>query len=158
MLLLAETLYSSSLACSVEGKATPSGAFLVDTMLANVCKQNVTRYHFEIARLAVDLAGGFIATLPSEKDFNSEEVGHLVKKYSVGSAEFPVEDRVKIGRLIEAMTGGTAMVESMHGAGSPQAQRIMILREGLLDKKIELAKILAGVSKDPDQLEDESDD
>jgi 4-hydroxybutyryl-CoA dehydratase/vinylacetyl-CoA-Delta-isomerase len=43
------------------------------------------------------------------------------------------------------MTGGTAMVESMHGAGSPQAQRIMILREGKLDEKIKLAKALAGI-------------
>jgi hypothetical protein len=42
-------------------------------------------------------------------------------------------------------------------AGSPQAQRIMILREGLPDKKIEWAKVLAGVSKNPGQLEDESE-
>ena len=63
-----------------EGWPTPSGAYMVDTMLANVCKQNVTRFHFEVARLAVDLAGGFIATLPSEIDLNSEEVGHLVRK------------------------------------------------------------------------------
>jgi 4-hydroxybutyryl-CoA dehydratase/vinylacetyl-CoA-Delta-isomerase len=114
-------------------------------MLANVCKHNVTRFHFEVARLAVDLAGGFIATMPSEYDLKSEEVGHLVKKYLSGVAGFPVEDRIKIGRLIEAMTGGTAMVESMHGAGSPQAQRIMIFREGKLGEKIKLAKVLAGI-------------
>ena len=64
MIHLSETLYSSSIACSAEGWPTPSGAFMVDTMLANVCKHNVTRFHFEVARLAVDLAGGFIATLP----------------------------------------------------------------------------------------------
>jgi 4-hydroxybutyryl-CoA dehydratase/vinylacetyl-CoA-Delta-isomerase len=145
MIHLSETLYSSSIACSAEGKPTPSGAFLVDTMLANVCKHNVTRFHFEVARLAVDLAGGFIATLPSEYDLESAEVGHLVQKYFSGVAEIPVKERIKIGRLIEAMTGGTAMVESMHGAGSPQAQRIMILREGKLDEKIKLAKALAGI-------------
>lgn len=145
MIHLSETLYSSSIACSVEGAPTPSGAFLVDTMLANVCKQNVTRFHFEIARLALDLAGGFIATLPSEYDLRSEEVGHLVRKYFTGVAGIPVEDRIKIGRLIEAMTGGTALVESMHGAGSPQAQRIMIFREGDINKKIQLAKTLAGL-------------
>jgi 4-hydroxybutyryl-CoA dehydratase/vinylacetyl-CoA-Delta-isomerase len=119
----------------------------VDTMLANVCKQNVTRFHFEVARLAVDIAGGFIATLPSEYDLESETVGHLVKKYFSGVSSIPVKERIKIGRLIEAMTGGTAMVESMHGAGSPQAQRIMILREGKLDEKMKLAKALAGISQ-----------
>jgi 4-hydroxybutyryl-CoA dehydratase/vinylacetyl-CoA-Delta-isomerase len=145
MIHLCETLYSSSIACSVEGCQTPSGAYMVDTMLANVCKQNVTRFHFEVARLATDIAGGFIATMPSEYDLKSEEVGHIVRKYFSGVSEIPVEDRIKIGRLIEAMTGGTAMVESMHGAGSPQAQRIMIFREGKLDEKIKLAKALANI-------------
>lgn len=146
MIHLAETLYSSSIACSAEGKPTPSGAYLVDTMLANVCKQNVTRFHFEVARLALDLAGGFLATLPSQYDLESEDVGHLVKKYFSGVEGIPTEDRIKIGRLIEAMTGGTSLVESMHGAGSPQAQRVMIFREGDLEKKIKLAKVLAGIS------------
>jgi 4-hydroxybutyryl-CoA dehydratase/vinylacetyl-CoA-Delta-isomerase len=145
---LSETLYSSSIACSAEGWPTPSGAFMVDTMLANVCKQNVTRFHFEVARLALDLAGGFIATMPSQYDFENEDVGHLVRKYFSGVADIPTEDRVKIARMIEAMTGGTALVESMHGAGSPQAQRIMIYREGKLAEKIKLAKRLAGI-KDP---------
>lgn len=145
MIHLSETLYSSSIACSAEGQPTPSGAYLVDTMLANVCKQNVTRFHFEVARLATDIAGGFIATLPSEYDLESEEVGHLVEKYFSGVSTIPAKERIKIGRLIEAMTGGTAMVESMHGAGSPQAQRIMILREGKLAEKMKLAKALAGI-------------
>jgi 4-hydroxybutyryl-CoA dehydratase/vinylacetyl-CoA-Delta-isomerase len=145
MIHLSETLYSSSIACSAEGSPTSSGAYLVDTMLANVCKQNVTRFHFEVARLATDIAGGFIATMPSEYDLKSEDVGHLVRKYFTGVAGIPVQERIKIGRLIEAMTGGTAMVESMHGAGSPQAQRIMIFREGKLAKKIKLAKALAGI-------------
>jgi len=145
MIHLCETLYCSSIACSSEGWPTSSGAFMVDTMLANVCKQNVTRFHFEIARLAVDLAGGFIATLPSQYDLESEDVGQLVRKYFSGVANVPTEHRIRIARLIEAMTGGTALVESMHGAGSPQAQRVMIFREGDLDKKVKLAKALAGI-------------
>jgi 4-hydroxybutyryl-CoA dehydratase/vinylacetyl-CoA-Delta-isomerase len=72
-----------------------------------------------------------------------------VKKYFSGVAGIATEERIKIGRLIESMTGGTALVESMHGAGSPQAQRVMIFREGDLDKKVELAKALAGIAPDP---------
>jgi 4-hydroxybutyryl-CoA dehydratase/vinylacetyl-CoA-Delta-isomerase len=142
---LAETLYSSSIACSAEGWPTPSGAYMVNTMLANVCKHNVTRFHFEVARLALDLAGGFIATLPSQYDLESEDIGHLVRKYFSGVNGIPTEERIKIARLIEAMTGGTALVESMHGAGSPQAQRVMIYREGDLEKKMKLAKALLGI-------------
>jgi 4-hydroxybutyryl-CoA dehydratase/vinylacetyl-CoA-Delta-isomerase len=150
---LSETLYSSSIACSAEGWPTPSGAYMVDTMLANVCKQNVTRFHFEIARLALDLAGGFIATLPSQYDLESEDVGHLVRKYFSGVAGIPTEERMKLARLIETMTGGTTLIESMHGAGSPQAQRIMIYRESGVDKKMKLAKALLGIhqKKKPSQ-------
>ena len=154
MIHLSETLYSSSIACSAEGRSTESGAYLVDAMLANVCKHNVTRFHHEVARLATDIAGGFIATMPSEHDLASAEVGPLVKKYFSGVSGVPVEERLKIGRLIEAMTGGTALVESMHGAGSPQAQRIMIFREGRLKEKMVLARRLAGI---PEKKGDESD-
>jgi len=150
MVHLGETLYGSAIACSVEGSHTASGAYQVNPMLANVCKHNVTRFHFEVARLALDLAGGFLATLPSQYDQEHEELGPLIKKYFSGVAGIPVEDRIKIGRLIEAMTGGTALVESMHGAGSPQAQRVMILREADLEKKIRFAKTLAGIACDGD--------
>jgi 4-hydroxybutyryl-CoA dehydratase/vinylacetyl-CoA-Delta-isomerase len=48
-------------------------------------------------------------------------------------------------RLLENMTGGTALVESMHGAGSPQTQKVMYGRYGNLDMKKQWAKKLAGV-------------
>ncbi len=43
-----------------------SGAYLNDEMLSNVAKHNVTRFPFEIARLAQDIAGGLVVTMPSE--------------------------------------------------------------------------------------------
>ena len=57
----------------------------------------------------------------------------------------PTEYRIRAARLLENMTGGTALVESMHGAGSPQAQRVMLTRQANLEKKKELAKALAGI-------------
>jgi 4-hydroxybutyryl-CoA dehydratase/vinylacetyl-CoA-Delta-isomerase len=45
------------------------------------------------------------------------------------------------------MTGGTALVESMHGAGSPQAQMIMYQRLGKLDMKMQWAKKIAGIEE-----------
>ncbi|NPV71177.1 MAG: 4-hydroxybutyryl-CoA dehydratase [Firmicutes bacterium] len=142
---LAETLYGGSIACSCEGQRTPSGAYFVDALLANTVKQNITRYIYEICRLAHDIAGGFIATLPSEQDLRSPEVGKYVEKYFRGAAHIPTEQRFRMARLIENMTGGTALAESMHGAGSPQAQRIMILRQSNLDFKKKLAEALAGI-------------
>jgi 4-hydroxybutyryl-CoA dehydratase/vinylacetyl-CoA-Delta-isomerase len=118
-------------------------------MLANVCKHNVTRFPYELARLAQDLAGGLVATLPSEKDFENPDTGPLLRKFLKGRDGVDVEDRARILRLIENMTLGRNAVgyltESMHGAGSPQAQRIQIARHMHLEEKKNLAKDLAGI-------------
>ena len=146
---LNETLYAAALACSYEGFATPSGAYLIDLLLANVCKQNVTRFPYEIGRLAEDIAGGLMVTQPSEKDFRSPEIGHYIEKYLRGVDSVPTENRLRILRLIENLTLGTGAVgyrtESMHGAGSPQAQRVMINRFANLEYKKELAKKIAKI-------------
>ncbi len=145
---LTETVFSCSVACSALGRPTLSGSYFVDPLLANVTKLNVTRHIYEIARLAHDIGGGILATMPSEKDLKHPEIGSYVEKYLKGTALVPTEDRYRILRLLENMTGGTALVESMHGAGSPQAQRVMILRQGNLPHKMKLARKLAGIKPD----------
>lgn len=151
MIHLNETLYSCGLACSTEGKQTKAGNYQIDLLLANVCKQNVTRLPYEIARLAEDIAGGIMVTMPSEKDFKDPEIGHYVEKYLKGKIGIDTENRMRVLRLIENITLGTAAVgyrtESMHGAGSPQAQRIMIARQGNLEAKKAFAKKIAKVDE-----------
>lgn len=149
MIHLNETLYACGIACSSEGRKTPSGTYLINLLLANVCKQNVTRLPYEIARLAEDIAGGLMVTMASEQDLRHPEIGKVIEKYFQGVATIPTENRMRILRLIENITLGTAAVgyrtESMHGAGSPQAQRIMISRQGNLEQKKGLAKELVGI-------------
>ncbi|HUI81548.1 MAG TPA: 4-hydroxyphenylacetate 3-hydroxylase N-terminal domain-containing protein [Bryobacteraceae bacterium] len=146
---LNETIYGAGIAASHESQATAAGNFQPDDLLANVCKQNVTRFPYELSRLAQDLAGGLVATLPSEKDFEHPETGPLLRKYLRGRDGVKVEDRARVLRLIENMTLGRNAVgyltESMHGAGSPQAQRIQIARQMNLDEKKALARSLAGI-------------
>ena len=146
---LNETLYSCGIACSSQGHKTASGTYLIDLLLANVCKQNVTRFPYEIARLAEDIAGGLMVTMASEKDMKHPEIGKVLEKYLKASPTASPEDRCRILRLVENLTLGTAAVgyrtESMHGAGSPQAQRIMIARQGNIDQKKKLAKKIAGI-------------
>ncbi len=151
MMHLNETLYCCGIACSAEGNKTESGNYMIDLLLANVCKQNVTRFPYEIARLAEDIAGGLMVTAPSEADLRDPKLGPVVEKYFRGVASVSTENRLRILRLIENLTLGTAAVgyrtESLHGAGSPQAQRIMISRQGNLPMKKELAKAIAHVKE-----------
>ena len=149
---LNETLYCGCIACAVEGHRKASGTYLVDTLLANVHKQNVTRFPYEIARLAQDIAGGLLVTLPSEKDLKAPETRQWLEKYCRGRADVPAEYRMRILRLIENLTLGAAAVsyltESMHGAGSPQTQRVMIARGVDLKKKQAAAKHLCGIPEE----------
>jgi 4-hydroxybutyryl-CoA dehydratase / vinylacetyl-CoA-Delta-isomerase len=147
---LNETIYCGCLACASEGHQEPSGTYCVDPLLANVHKQNVTRFPYEIARLAQDIAGGLMVTLPSEADLRSPDIGKWIEKYCRGVEGVPVEDRMRVLRLIENLTLGTAAVgylpESMHGAGSPQAQRIMISRLVDMKGKQRKARRLCGIT------------
>jgi 4-hydroxybutyryl-CoA dehydratase/vinylacetyl-CoA-Delta-isomerase len=149
MAQLNETIYATGIAASHEGHRTAAGNWEPDVLLANVCKQNVTRFPYEMGRLAQDLAGGNVVTLPSEQDFRHPEVGPLLDKYLRGREDVPTEHRMRVLRLIENMTLGRNAVgyltESLHGAGSPQAQRVVIRRQMDLEAKKALARRLAGI-------------
>lgn len=157
MIHLNETMYSCGIACSCEGCQTRAGNYQIDLLLANVCKQNVTRFPYEIVRLAEDIAGGLMVTMPSDQDFISdtavgrsgETIGNICEKYFAVREGVDVHDRQRVMRFLENICLGSAAVgyrtESLHGAGSPQAQRIMIARQGDLQEKKLLAKKLIGV-------------
>ncbi len=149
MIHLNETLYACGLACSTEGRATASGTYLIDLLLANICKLNVTRFPYEIARLAEDLAGGLMVTLPSEADLRNPATGPYMEKYLQGVCGTATECRLRMLRLVENITIGAAAVayrtESMHGAGPPQAMKVVIGRQADLDHKKGLARTLAGI-------------
>jgi 4-hydroxybutyryl-CoA dehydratase/vinylacetyl-CoA-Delta-isomerase len=149
MIHLNETMMCCSLACAHEGHQEASGTYFVNTLWANVSKLNVTRFPYEISRLAQDIAGGSLVTMPSEKDLNHPRIGKFVSKYLQGVNGSKPEDRARALRLIENITLGTGAVcyltESLHGAGSPEAQKIMITRESNLGRMKSAAQRLCGI-------------
>jgi len=144
---LNETLFACGIACSANGTKLAAGNYFVDALLANVCKQNVTRMPYEIARILQDIAGGLMVTLPSAKDWLNPETSALLQKYLAGADGMNTYERLRLLRLIENLTMGRGAVayltESMHGAGSPQAQRVLISRLANVEEKKVYAKSLA---------------
>lgn len=146
MIHRAETLYGCCLASSYEGKQQPSGAYFIDTVLANASKMHEGKEMSEATRLMVDVCGGYVADLPSDKDFENPEIGALVKKYMKGAKGVPVENRIKMFRLAEKLAMESAdTISDIHGGGSPEAHRVTILRETNMEKKKMAAKRLAGI-------------
>lgn len=140
MVHLNETMFACGIACSALGHPTAAGNYEIDLLLANVCKLNVTRFPFELARLATDIAGGLLGTMPAAADLEDPVAGPYIRKYLAAAEGVAVVDRMKVLRLIENLVAGSGsvayLIESMHGAGPPMAQRIMIGRQAELEKKI----------------------
>jgi 4-hydroxybutyryl-CoA dehydratase/vinylacetyl-CoA-Delta-isomerase len=146
---LTETIHGLGLAASHKSRRHASGVWQVDTVLANVCKQHVTRMPYEVVRLAEDLAGGAASTMPSLADLDHPTLGESLTEITGGA------ERVRALRFLEALTSGAGSVpfriECMHGAGSPQAQRIVIERETDWDSKVKRARVLAGIDEEDDE-------
>lgn len=146
MIHRAETLYGCCLASSYEGKKQPSGTYFIDTVLANASKIHEGKEMSEATRLMIDACGGFVADLPSDKDFSNPEVGAFLKKYLKGVDSVPVENRVKMYRLAEKLALESAdTISDIHGGGSPEAHRVTIFRETNINDKKKAAKRLAGI-------------
>jgi 4-hydroxybutyryl-CoA dehydratase/vinylacetyl-CoA-Delta-isomerase len=148
MIHMSETMYGLCLASSTEAKRTPSGVYFIDSVLANTSKLHEGRVLHEMNRLLQDIAGGLVATLPSEKDYRNPEIGKFLEKYLKGIAGVPTEHRMRMFRLIEKLTFESRdIISHVHGGGSPEAHRMTLLRETNLEEKKRLAKDLAGINK-----------
>ena len=100
--------------------------------------------------LATDIAGGLLGTMPSAADLEDPVAGPYIRKYLAANQEYQVVDRMKVLRLIENLVAGAGavgyLIESMHGAGPPTAQRIMIGRQAKLDDKVAQIKGLLDIA------------
>jgi 4-hydroxybutyryl-CoA dehydratase / vinylacetyl-CoA-Delta-isomerase len=150
MVHLNETTYASAIGASAMGHALPCGSCMVDPLMANTVKQNITRNIYQIGRLSHDLSGGFLATMPDARSLENPEIAGYVKKYHAANPDYDVMERIRFGRYIENATSVTALVEAMHGAGSPQTQRIPMMAQADLDAKIAMAeRVLYGDDNAP---------
>lgn len=143
-----ETTYGLGIAAAAMGKRHPSGAWICDLLLSNVNKVHVATLPYETSRLAQEIGGGIAETgcMPSYRDLKSDKYGPLVQKYM--KAKSSAESRARAARLIEWTTIGAGVPGCMHGGGSPDGARLFIRATADLEKKVEIARNLAGVKED----------
>ena len=149
MLKTTEAMYGCSIAASVEAEPTESGIYMVDRVLSNVSKLYEGKELHEAIRMMIEIAGGMVADLPSEKDMANPEIGPLLQKYLKGVENISTEDRMRLFRLIEKLAFESRdIVSNIHGAGSPETHRLTVLRNADIESKKKLAENLAGIRKD----------
>lgn len=149
MLKTVEAIYGCSIAASVEAEPTDSGIYMVDSVLSNTSKLYEGKELHEAIRMMIEIAGGMVADIPSDKDMENPEIGPLLQKYLKGADNVSTEDRIRIFRLIEKLAFESRdIVSNIHGAGSPETHRMTILRNADIESKKKLAKNLAGIKEE----------
>ena len=147
MIKVTEAIYGCSVAASIESTPTPSGIYAVDPVLSNTSKLYEGKELNEVIRMMVEIAGGMVADIPSDKDFSNPDIGPFLEKYLKGVENVSTADRVRIFRLIEKLAFESRdIVSNIHGAGSPETHKMTILRNANIEAKKKLAKKIAGIN------------
>jgi len=144
-----QAMYGCSIAAAVEAKPTESGIYMVDPVLSNTSKLYEGKELMEVVRLMIEIAGGMVTDMPSDKDMANPEIGPLLQKYLKGAEHVSTEDRMRLFRLIEKLAFESRdIVSNIHGAGSPETHKMTILRSTDIESKKKLAKNLAGIKEE----------
>jgi 4-hydroxybutyryl-CoA dehydratase / vinylacetyl-CoA-Delta-isomerase len=129
LVMYAETILALSEAACLKAISDPvSGLCYPDPVIGNAAKFFFADNYHQAVKHVQDIAGGIVATIPSERDWQNPETGPLLEKYLAGSKKFSPEDRFKIIHLVKDLVaselGGFWEVTSLHAEGSLAAERL----------------------------------
>jgi 4-hydroxybutyryl-CoA dehydratase/vinylacetyl-CoA-Delta-isomerase len=154
LIRIVESWYACGVAASVNGRATPAGNWAPHSVYANVGKLLLAQQVYDMFRIAHEIAGGIVATVPTPEDVSSADNAALIEKYLVGASGIPASHRIDMARFLQDLTaskeGGWYGVISAHGGGSPEAMRISAVRRYDLKSRRQLARHLACLARSED--------
>lgn len=149
----AETLYGLVAGASVLSTDTASGVPLPETLIINASKLYMNDAILRAGQRLAEIGGGILVTRPSSRDLKIPKVGDLLLKYHKGRDGVDVNDRLKMARLCESLSGLASMtpILSVIAAGPPATQRLNFRfmtdlkrdrraaekRAGIVSKKVE---------------------
>jgi 4-hydroxybutyryl-CoA dehydratase/vinylacetyl-CoA-Delta-isomerase len=147
LIKIVEGFYACGVAASVYGtRDEPSGVFMPDPVFANIGKLLMATQIYDMHRLAHEVSGGLVVTLPGpDEDHNPATAATLAEVLRANPA-VPYDKRIEVARFIEDLTasyqGGWYSVISLHGGGSPAAMKQEIWRNYPVGSKVELVERL----------------
>lgn len=130
------------------GKKHPSGVYFADPITAHTNKVMVAKLPYETKRICQDIGGGIVETgcLPSHQDFTDEKLGPTIQKY-LKAGDVSAETRAKGARLVEWLTLGAGVPGCMHGGGSPDGARMVVMANTPVDQYVDYARKLMGIDE-----------
>ncbi len=151
----AELAYAAGIASALYGEKTSSGTFFPEAIYANVGRRLMGETIYHEFNLLTEIAGGLSVTLPFEEDFYGDQTRKDLDKYIVRNPEITPEDSHRIWRFIENLSASPMAhwyaIAGVHGGGSPIMETITLNAEYDYESKKDIAKYLAGITRDLDQ-------
>lgn len=161
LIKIVEGFYACGVASSVYGvKDEHSGTFMPEPVFANIGKLMMATQIYDMHRLAHEVSGGLIVTLPGpDEDHNPATAATLAEVLRANPA-VPYDKRIEVARFMEDLTasyqGGWYSVISLHGGGSPAAMKQEIWRNYPVGDKVALVERLLDRGVLADEARDES--
>ena len=146
LIRIVEGFFACGVAASVYAQRGPSGVMTPDPVFANIGKLLLATQIYDMHRLAHELSGGMVVTLPGpDEDHNPATAGRLSDVLTARS-DIPYEKRVEVARFLEDLTAsyqaGWYSVISLHGGGSPEAMKTEIYRHYPIGNRVDLVERL----------------
>jgi aromatic ring hydroxylase len=140
-------IYAAGVAAALEATLAGPGTAVPDPVTTNAGKNFSGVKFYEALRVVHDIAGGLVVTMPGEADYMSPITRPYLEKYFRGAKGIATLDRLKLFKFIRDLTasdlGGMWMVESLHGGGSLEAEKIAMRAHYPLDHARGLVRELA---------------
>jgi aromatic ring hydroxylase len=142
-----ELIYAAGVAAALESTTVGPGTAVPDPVKTNAGKNFSGVKFYDALRVVHDIAGGLVVTMPGEADYHHPMTRPYLEKYFKGVKGIPTLDRLKLFKFIRDLTasdfGGMWMVESLHGGGSLEAEKIAMRTHYPVDHAKGLVRALA---------------
>jgi 4-hydroxybutyryl-CoA dehydratase/vinylacetyl-CoA-Delta-isomerase len=158
LIKIVEGFFACGVASSVYGvRDEYAGNFMPEPVFANIGKLLMATQIYDMHRLAHEVSGGLIVTLPGPEEDHNPATAATLAEVLRANPTVPYDKRIEVARFIEDLTasyqGGWYSVISLHGGGSPAAMKQEIWRNYPVGSKVELVERLLdrGVLHDEDR-------
>jgi len=93
-----------------------------------VGKYQASKALWHCARMGVDISGGLVMSMHTQEDMEHPEVGPLLEKYFKANPDVSTENRMKMMRMMEYLTGiGNILVAESSQGGAPTASQQLVI-------------------------------
>jgi len=143
---LSQSIKGPAIAAAYQGSITPSGVYIPDFLLCSTSKLQAIHANYEANKLINDIAGGFINSMPSEKDYRNPILHNFMEKYLARAPGVPTENIIRIFRFIESISMSPVVGALHYGGGTLEAQNVTIRGETDFQEYKKWALSLAGIT------------